>query len=1088
LTASPPDANIDPDWNIAQVQFVINTAAGTLEGYVFEEPDCTVPIEGATIITGAYSTSSDASGFYQLFLPVGTYSITAIYNDANQTISPVEITQGYTTNQDFCLTPYYAPPVDLRAQVTGPDQDNVHLTWMAPGSVADQYIHWDNGSMYGSLGYNAPMTFSVASRWPVADLAPYAGKFLKKIRFVINEPTASYTLKVWKGTNASTLLLSQVVSDPYINDWNEVTLTTPILIDGTEEFWFGYEVVQTTGYPAGLGPGPAVAGKGDMINGGYGWISMKLAWGFDFNWTLQGFVSESAALGPQQLVPMVQNTPVQPVINNPMPASEKPLVILFGQTPDTKPSSNSNMTDHLASKPSIMAPHAPSATLTGYNVYRNTLIIAENIPDLFYDDPALPKGSYYYQVSALYNTEESERIGPVFADIYTCFPPTSLTVSNATLTTTTADLAWTPSTVSLNPEWTLEWGPSGFTHGNGTTVHITATPGHSLSSLDPGTEYDVYVNTYCSSTDESAWIKKTFRTHYFNCPVNAIAEIETCGSATNNGCEQAIPGWENISCGDTVCGTSWLSRTHRDPDWYSFTLTVPSDITFSGDAEFSKIFGIATSPCPSSMINTSIGSNAGYFIQFTTRLLAPGTYYLNVVPAFAEQVTCDSLSRYWFTIECNPCLTPTALNATNISSTSADLGWTSIAAKWNIEWGPIGFSQGTGTMISGIVANPYHLSGLTMGYAYSYYVQSDCGVGSTSNWAGPYTFFPPCPSTNLSYAEDFTSQIIGNTPQCWQQRGAGAPSNWIVDANNYAGGAPPQLMFFPYNPYFNGRSYLVSPVINTTGQTSLDLSFKQYINAFNSGSSCEIWTTSDGGNNWHAVWSVSQTGQVGPETTNLTITTPDVGSATFQFAFAVNGYSWNIGTWQIDDITLTGNGPPATRTIQNETVINGQTTCYDATQTITVAGSGTTFIVESGGSATLIAGLSIDYLPGTWVKTGGHMIGKITTDDSYCGAKAASIVTAGEGELKNPILVEKPGFRLFPNPTTGNFRLELTGDHQTKLIRVEIFGMRGEKVLSETLSGETVHEFSVSDIPEGIYIVKVVAGETVFTSKLIRTR
>ena len=278
--ASPPVANYDPDAYIAQVQFEINTFVGTIEGYVMEEPDCMIPIEGATITTGTHSATSDSTGYYQMILPAGTYyDLTAIWHDAIQTIFSVDIAEGSTTSQDFCLTPYFAPPVNLQASVTGPLQNNVHLTWLAPGSAPDQWIHWDNGVIWGALGYSANSVYTVASRWPVTDIAPYNGTFLKKIRFVAADAAATYTLKVWKGSNASTLLLSQVVTDPFIGTWNEITLDTPILIDGTQELWFGYEIYQhESGYPAGLGPGPAVAGKGDMINAGYGWFSVKEAW------------------------------------------------------------------------------------------------------------------------------------------------------------------------------------------------------------------------------------------------------------------------------------------------------------------------------------------------------------------------------------------------------------------------------------------------------------------------------------------------------------------------------------------------------------------------------------------------------------------------------------------------------------------------------------------------------------------------------------------------------------------------------------------------------------------------------------------
>ncbi len=905
--ASPPEANSGLGQFINQVQFEMNTIVGTLEGIVAEQPNCTIPIAGATITTGNYSATSDETGHYQLSLPVGIYNVTALFQDESQTISSINIDPENTTTQDFCLQPYYAPPVNLQANVTGPAFNDVHLTWMPPGSVADQWIHWDQGIISGGLGYGAPATFSVASRWPVSDIEAYDGTYLKKIRFAPADPNAAYTLKVWKGTNASTLLHSQVVTNPFINGWNDVTLTSPILIDGTEEFWFGYEIVETVdGYPAGLGPGPAVVGKGDMINSGYGWFSVKDAWGWEFNWTLQGFVSESSVLDSQQSLPMVQNLSSQPIFNDPIPVSVQPKIIQFIQPDVSNSPNNLAETGVNQSNPETDNQYAISSAFTGYNVYRDNIIIASNIPDLSYDDPALPKGAYDYEVSAQYDYGESERIGPVHVDIYTCFPPTNLTVSNLTLTTTTANLYWTPSTLSTNLQWDLEWGPAGFTHGLGTNVLISTTPGYSFTGLTAGTAYDVYVRTHCSASDASAWVKKTFRTYYFSCPAGSTAEPETCGSATNNGCEMIPPATGTINNGEIICGTTWLNRTHRDTDWYSFTITGPSDVTLTGQSEFLCTFGIASAPCSSAIFYSSHDKWAGENVSFVTQLVSAGTYYVFIAPVYTEQLNCDSLNLYWFQITSNSCLTPVSLNATIITATSADLSWTSGSPAWNIEWGPAGFAQGNGTMITGITSNPFTLNGLTTGNTYSYFVQSNCGSGATSNWAGPFTFYLPCPAVSLPYTEDFSTQAIGSPPQCWQLHGSGALTNWLVNIGNSAGGNSPEIDFCYYNPYFYERSYLMSPVINTSGQTTLDLSFKSYIYSLSSESSCEVWTTSDGGTTWNPAWSFAQMGIWGPETINLSISTPDVGSSTFQFAFAINGSSWQIEDWNIDDISLTG--------------------------------------------------------------------------------------------------------------------------------------------------------------------------------------
>ncbi len=88
------------------------------------------------------------------------------------------------------------------------------------------------------------------------------------------------------------------------------------------------------------------------------------------------------------------------------------------------------------------------------------------------------------------------------------------------------------------------------------------------------------------------------------------------------------------------------------------------------------------------------------------------------------------------------CPKPTAQTETNITATSADLGWTEngSATIWDIEWGASGFTQGSGTTVSGVTANPYTLSGLTAGTDYDWYVRADCGGGSQSLWEGPHTF------------------------------------------------------------------------------------------------------------------------------------------------------------------------------------------------------------------------------------------------------------------------------------------------------------------------------------------------------------
>ena len=114
------------------------------------------------------------------------------------------------------------------------------------------------------------------------------------------------------------------------------------------------------------------------------------------------------------------------------------------------------------------------------------------------------------------------------------------------------------------------------------------------------------------------------------------------------------------------------------------------------------------------------------------------------------------------------CPTPTDQVETNVSSSSADLGWTEngSATTWNIEYGPKGFTQGSGTTIS-VTSNPYTLNVLSSATSYDWYVQADCGGGSTSNWCGPSNFTTSCNATTAPLSENFDGVSTPNLPSCW---------------------------------------------------------------------------------------------------------------------------------------------------------------------------------------------------------------------------------------------------------------------------------------------------------------------------------
>ena len=143
--------------------------------------------------------------------------------------------------------------------------------------------------------------------------------------------------------------------------------------------------------------------------------------------------------------------------------------------------------------------------------------------------------------------------------------------------------------------------------------------------------------------------------------------------------------------------------------------------------------------------------------------------------------------------------------------------------------------------------------------------------------------------------------------------------------------------------------------------------------------------------------------------------------------------------------------------------------------------------MQNGGNVTLIAGHNIRFLPGAKVIQGGHLWGYITTTGAYCVTPAAPFNTTQETEeLPASAETETSLFKVYPNPTTGKFTLELNADLKDVEATVRIYGMLGDEVLKENLAGKRKTEFSLSEKPNGIYIIRVMMGDKMGTAKIIK--
>lgn len=146
--------------------------------------------------------------------------------------------------------------------------------------------------------------------------------------------------------------------------------------------------------------------------------------------------------------------------------------------------------------------------------------------------------------------------------------------------------------------------------------------------------------------------------------------------------------------------------------------------------------------------------------------------------------------------------------------------------------------------------------------------------------------------------EDFSSGTF--PPAGWTiSNNAG---NWSLFAGANAGGTTPELRL-SWSPQFNAASYFISPLVDTSGETTIYVDFRHFLDHYDTPYTIGVATRSNQGA-WNVAWSVNPTGNVGPELRTVAISNADVGSTDFQFAIYFSGSSYNIDYWYIDDIKL----------------------------------------------------------------------------------------------------------------------------------------------------------------------------------------
>jgi hypothetical protein len=125
------------------------------------------------------------------------------------------------------------------------------------------------------------------------------------------------------------------------------------------------------------------------------------------------------------------------------------------------------------------------------------------------------------------------------------------------------------------------------------------------------------------------------------------------------------------------------------------------------------------------------------------------------------------------------CATPNAISLSGVqTATALTLNWIGTSPLYEIEYGPTGFVQGTGTAVNS--TDTIETLTVFANTSYDVYIRGNCTATGDgySGWYGPVTFLTPCAVASLPYSEDFEG---GSSLNCWSSVIESGTYNWYFN-------------------------------------------------------------------------------------------------------------------------------------------------------------------------------------------------------------------------------------------------------------------------------------------------------------------
>ncbi|MCQ2259905.1 MAG: fibronectin type III domain-containing protein [Bacteroidales bacterium] len=468
---------------------------------------------------------------------------------------------------------------------------------------------------------------------------------------------------------------------------------------------------------------------------------------------------------------------------------------------------------------------------------------------------SLPSGRvsrYMYRDGSAYNpnnpsidgtgTAISSRVNAIFSGYgcaaqSTCGTPL---VNVENVESTTADIIWAPG--DNETSWILEYKAA--SDNNWTSLGTVTTTTYHLTGLNPGSNYAARViNTDCidsltgnvNFTTECAQITTLPFFEDFNSWGTGTDMMPNCWSRTDSYSSYPYIS-SSYNHNATTGGAMYMYLSNSGSNHTHFTLPAIDTTQFHANQL--------------QVIINGLNSYTGYVEGFTVGVMSNPNNWNTYVPV--DTIILPSTTGVWteyeipldsyngngayitvaawttssycypylddITVEMIPsCPRPDMLQATNATTSSVDLSWHERggATDWIIEYGPVGFTLGTGIIVNA-TSNPFTLTGLPSSFDGEYYVRSVCSSTDSGDYSRYSCRFS---TTQVAATLPYTCDFEGTEANAWQVN-SNSNINWFVGTADAA--SPTHSMYVSADNGLTVGNENFSSLVNATAFRDVD--------------------------------------------------------------------------------------------------------------------------------------------------------------------------------------------------------------------------------------------------------------------------